>query len=55
MNRPQLEHVVRARAEIVRDNEFIIGSQSILGAFPDAPTDLLRSMDLKGEKVERHI
>lgn len=47
MNRDQLEHVIRASAAITRQEEFIvIGSQSVLGAHPDAPAELLRSMDL---------
>jgi hypothetical protein len=47
MNRKQLEHVIRAAGAITSDDEFIvIGSQSILGAYPEAPGDLLRSMDL---------
>lgn len=47
MNRSQLEHIIRACAAITHDDEFIvIGSQAVLGAHPDAPEVLLRSMDL---------
>ena len=46
MNRKQLEHVIRAAATIAEDDEIvIIGSQSILGQFPDAPPALLVSME----------
>jgi len=42
----ELEHIIRASGEIAGDDEIIIiGSQSILGQFPDAPTRLLMSMD----------
>ncbi|MFO1492341.1 MAG: DUF6036 family nucleotidyltransferase [Kiritimatiellia bacterium] len=46
MNRCQLEHIIRAScgnadtADIV-----VIGSQSILGSYPDAPEELLTSME----------
>lgn len=44
MTREQLEHVIRAAASIAEDDEIvIIGSQSILGQFPDAPPALLVS------------
>jgi hypothetical protein len=47
MKRSQLEHVIRAAAAIVDLPEIVvIGSQSILGALPDAPEELLRSMEL---------
>jgi hypothetical protein len=46
MNRAQLEHVIRASTTICHDDEvIIIGSQAILGAMPDAPADLLVSME----------
>ncbi len=42
----ELEHIIRASGEIAGDDEIIIiGSQSILGQFPDAPTRLLMSME----------
>lgn len=44
MTREQLEHLIRACATIADDDELvIIGSQSILGQFPDAPAELLVS------------
>jgi hypothetical protein len=47
MNRSQLEHVIRAASAITLERDFIvIGSQAVLGAHPDAPSGLLRSMDL---------
>lgn len=47
MERDQLEHVIRAASAITQETEFvIIGSQSILGAFPDAPESLLASNEL---------
>jgi hypothetical protein len=46
MTRDQLEHVIRAASAISEDEEIIIiGSQSILGAYPDAPATLLVSME----------
>jgi hypothetical protein len=44
MTREQLEHIVRAAAHIADDEELIIvGSQAILGQFPDAPPALVTS------------
>jgi len=41
MTRAQLEHVIRAAATIADDDEIIvIGSQSVLGQFPEAPPEL---------------
>ena len=46
MKRSELEHVIRASGAIADDHELIIiGSQSILGQFPDAPAELLVSME----------
>ena len=46
MKRSELEHVIRASGAIVDDDELIvIGSQSILGQYPDAPAELLVSME----------
>jgi hypothetical protein len=46
MTRAQLEHVIRAAATIADDEEIVvIGSQSVLGQFPDAPAEMLRSME----------
>jgi hypothetical protein len=46
MTRQQLEHILRASAAITGAEEFVvIGSQSILGAFPTAPEKLRESME----------
>ena len=46
MKRSELEHLIRSAAAITDQYEIVvIGSQSILGALPDAPDDLLRSME----------
>lgn len=46
MQRSDLEHLIRASGEIAQDDEIvIIGSQAILGQFPDAPVRLLVSME----------
>ena len=46
MQRSDLEHLIRASGAIAGDNEIvIIGSQAILGQFPNAPVRLLMSMD----------
>lgn len=46
MKRSELEHVIRASGAIADDREIIIiGSQAILGQFPDAPSALLASME----------
>jgi hypothetical protein len=46
MQRSDLEHIIRASGDVAQDDEIIvIGSQSILGQFPDAPMCLLMSME----------
>jgi len=46
MQRSDLEHIIRASGDVAKDDEIvIIGSQSILGQFPDAPMRLLASME----------
>ena len=46
MQRSELEHIIRASGEFSGDDEIIIiGSQAILGQFPDAPIRLLSSME----------
>ena len=46
MRRAQLEHLIRAAATIAEDDEIIvIGSQAILGQFPDAPSELCVSAE----------
>lgn len=46
MERSELEHLLRAAGEIIDERQFIvIGSQSILGKYPNAPEELLRSRE----------
>lgn len=46
MKRSQLEHVIRAAADIADDDEIIVvGSQAILGEFPEAPEELCVSTE----------
>jgi hypothetical protein len=46
MTRQQLEHLIRAAAVIADDDELIvIGSQSILGQYPNAASSLLVSVE----------
>jgi hypothetical protein len=46
MQRPQLEHIIRAAAGITGATEIVvIGSQAVLGQFPNAPADLLVSIE----------
>lgn len=46
MTRPQLEHIIRAAAANADTTEIvIIGSQAILGSCPDAPAELLVSIE----------
>ncbi len=46
MQRRELEHLIRAAAAITDQYELmVVGSQSILGAVPDAPPELLQSME----------
>ena len=47
MQRSELEHIIRASGDIANDDEIIIvGSQAILGQFPNAPVRLLASMEV---------
>ena len=47
MRRSDLEHVLRASKGITGETEFVvIGSQAILGSFPDAPRELRRSIEV---------
>ncbi|MGI8547186.1 MAG: DUF6036 family nucleotidyltransferase [Gemmatimonadaceae bacterium] len=47
MNREELEHAIRAAGDVARDPELIVlGSQAVLGQFPDAPNDLLFSREV---------
>lgn len=46
MQRPQLEHIVRAASAITGATEIVIvGSQALLGQFPQAAPELLLSME----------
>jgi hypothetical protein len=46
MKRSDLEHLIRAAGTIGHDSEIVvIGSQAILGQFPDAPESLLMSAE----------
>lgn len=46
MTRSNLEHIIRAAGTITDDSEIIvIGSQAVLGQFPDAPPELLVSIE----------
>lgn len=47
MRRADLEHVIAAAANLLREDAFVvIGSQAILGPCPGAPETLLRSMEV---------
>ncbi|MGO8927092.1 MAG: DUF6036 family nucleotidyltransferase [Limisphaerales bacterium] len=46
MNRAELEHVIRAASGITGDRDIVVvGSQAVLAQFPQAPADLLVSME----------
>ena len=46
MNRTELEHIIRAAGAIADVDELIVvGSQAVLGQFPNAPPDLLSSRE----------
>jgi hypothetical protein len=46
MKREDFEHVIRAVADTVDDEIIVIGSQAVLGSFPQAPPSLLTSQEL---------
>lgn len=47
MTRQELEHAIRAACDVARDHEVIVlGSQAILGAFPNAPDTLRYSREV---------
>ena len=47
MRREQLEHVLRAAAEITQETSFVVvGSQAVLLRHPDAPAELLVSREV---------
>lgn len=46
MTRSELEHLIRAAGAVADDREIVvIGSQSVLGQFPEAPAALCASME----------
>jgi RNase P protein component len=46
VTRKQLEHIIRAAAGNADTNDIVvIGSQAILGTYPEAPDELLESME----------
>ena len=46
MTRAQLEHLLRAAGALTDEREIVIlGSQAILGTFPEAPEEIRRSME----------
>ena len=48
MRRDQLEHIIRAAADVTKQKDLIIiGSQAILGQYPNAPESLERDKDLR--------
>jgi hypothetical protein len=46
MKREEFEHVISAAADIVDDELVVIGSQAVLAQYPDAPEELLRSLEV---------
>jgi hypothetical protein len=47
MNIRQLEHILRAGGSITGSREIVvIGSQALLASFPEAPAELVRSMEV---------
>lgn len=46
MRREELEHVIRAAANVCGESEIVvIGSQAILGSHPEAPAEMVLSLD----------
>jgi hypothetical protein len=46
VRRDEFDHVVAAAADVTGETELVVvGSQAILGPFPDAPRTMLRSME----------
>lgn len=46
MRREDFEHVIRAAADITKDEIVVIGSQAILAQYPEAPASLLVSLEV---------
>jgi hypothetical protein len=54
MTRYQLEHAIRAACYIAGDTELvIIGSQAILGTYPDPPDSLTASIEVDVQPKNR--
>lgn len=46
MRREELEHIIRACAEVTGDTDIVVvGSQAILASFPNAPRAMLVSIE----------
>jgi hypothetical protein len=45
LKRHQLEHIVRAAADVTSDEIVVVGSQAVLIQFPNAPPELLTSLE----------
>ncbi len=46
MTREELEHAIRAACDVIDDDEvYVIGSQAILGQYPNAPSELRQSVE----------
>jgi hypothetical protein len=46
VKREEFEHVIRAAADIAKDEIVVIGSQAVLAQHPDAPASLLMSLEV---------
>lgn len=46
MRREDFEHVIRAAADITKDEIVVIGSQALLAQYPEAPASLLVSLEV---------
>jgi Nucleotidyltransferase of unknown function (DUF6036) len=65
MRRHELEHIIRAAAAVAGDDELVVvGSQAILGQFPEAPESLLVSREAdvyprnhpeRGDEIEGNL
>jgi hypothetical protein len=45
VKREELEHVIRAAADITNDEIVVVGSQAVLAQYPEAPAPLLVSLE----------
>jgi hypothetical protein len=54
MTREELEHAIRAACDVADVHElYVLGSQAILGPYPDAPSDLVQSVEVDVCPVDR--